>query len=102
MAGKSERELTGNEIDFYWDYLDAVKLADEHTAALNVAKALMKKIAGDAEVLTIDGIPVLTVTTTYPNRFDSAALRAYDARLYEQFMRPSDHPVITLRRVSKP
>lgn len=101
MTGPNEYELTGTELDVYELFLTEAKEAEIHTAALNLAKAMLKKVGGDAEYLTVDGERVLQVVRSRPSRFDGAALRRFDPRLYERFVVTSDSEVVSLRRVGK-
>ena len=103
MTKPIEYELTTNhELDLFEALREETKLVELHTFTLNVAKAMLKKIAGDADYITIDGRRVLQIIRTRPARFDSRAFKAYDHRLYESFMRPADAEVVTLRWVDKP
>ena len=100
MAGPNEYELTSDhELDLFENLREETKLVELHQAALNIAKAMLKKIAGDAEFITIDGVRVLQIIRSRPNKFDARAFRTYDPALYERFVREADAEVVSLRWV---
>jgi hypothetical protein len=100
MTGPIEYELTGtDQLDLYEGYLTELKELEIHGAALSLAKMLLKKLAGDADYITVDGVRVLQVIRTRPHRFDANEFKRYDPRLYERFVKQADAETVSLRVV---
>lgn len=101
MSGPVEYELAEDELALYETYLSESKEIEVHQATLNLVKVMLKKLARDADYITVDGARVFQIIRSRPWRFDANAFKLHDARLYEQFCRQADAEVVSLRLVGK-
>jgi len=98
----TEYEMAEQDIDAYHELRDLTKRGDEINAAINLIKARFKKLAGDADYLTMGGARVLRISRTYPMRLDTDRFKNDDPRLYAHYSSPAEAPVITLKFVDRP
>jgi hypothetical protein len=101
MAGRSTYELHDAEVDLYFSLREDRKLLDAAKASYELHSLAMKRLVGDAELITVDGEVVLEVRRYTPSRFDSEAFRRFDHRLYQSFVKPADAPVVALHWVGE-
>lgn len=104
MSAEVERELTAEEIETLRELIEvrAVIAAHQETEA-----KLKSQLAVSLDEVThglIDGEHVLTISRSYPERFDLTAFREDHGLLARSYTRPVENPIVKVlpRMAAKP